>query len=127
MDAQRTRSRCGTDVSYTWSKPVNATSAGTLTGLGLFARTSHGSVGRRAPLRATRRFRRAVRGRDQLLQEVTATGEWRAADGFLARLELRRDFSNQAVFPARDLTTSASQTTLTIGLVWWIGSKKGAW
>ena len=51
----------------------------------------------------------------------------RAADGFLARLELRRDFSDRSVFPAHGGTLSASQTTLTVGLVWWIGTKKGAW
>jgi hypothetical protein len=117
----------GTDVSYTWSKPEQATSAGTLTGLGVYARTSHGSWAGAIRYERLDDSGGLFAGVAQLLQEVTATGEWRAAEGFLARLELRRDFSNHAVFPARDVTTSTSQTTLTVGVVFWIGTKKGTW
>lgn len=68
-------------------------------------------------------------GVDQLLQEITLTGEWKFADGFLLRGELRRDWSDEPFFTGRggrdDLRKS--QNTALIGLVWWMGSKTGVW
>jgi putative OmpL-like beta-barrel porin-2 len=67
-------------------------------------------------------------GMIQALKESTATAEYKLADGFLARMEWRRDFSNQPFF----LTDIAGklkneQNTATLGLVWWFGQKRGPW
>jgi len=117
----------GMDFSHTSVKPEGASSAGTLTGLGLYGRTFRGPWAGAVRYEylddAGGLFARVT----QVLQEVTATGEWRPSEGFLVRLELRHDFSDQAVFPARNASTSSSQTTLTAGVVFWIGTKKGAW
>jgi putative OmpL-like beta-barrel porin-2 len=68
-------------------------------------------------------------GIDQVLQEATVTGEYKLAEGFLARAEFRRDWSNQRFFPgrlgARD--PRDHQNTLLIGGVWWFGNKQGGW
>ena len=68
-------------------------------------------------------------GIDQILQEATLTAEYKLADGFLVRGELRRDWSDRSFFPAsggaEDLRDH--QNTLLLGGVWVIGNKKGAW
>jgi hypothetical protein len=64
----------------------------------------------------------------QNLNEVTSTLGYRPADGFEARLEFRRDFSNLPFFlrrPPGDLATH--QNTVTLGLLWWFGGKGGGW
>lgn len=66
-------------------------------------------------------------GIEQVVQEVTVTGEYKLADGFLVRAEFRRDWSDRSFFTERgsDLRRS-TQTTALFGLVWWAGGKKGA-
>jgi hypothetical protein len=67
-------------------------------------------------------------GTPQSLKEATLTGEYRLADGFLLRLEWRRDLSNHAFFYTDSLGLLANhQTTATVGLIWWFGPKQGAW
>lgn len=67
-------------------------------------------------------------GTTQALKEVTLTGEYKLAEGFLTRIEWRRDFSNQHYFLTDTLNLlSKEQTTATIGIVWWYGKKTGAW
>jgi hypothetical protein len=67
-------------------------------------------------------------GKAQTLKEFTVTGTRQFADGFQAKLEFRRDFSNAAYF-----TTNISgylkrnQDTALLGLIWWFGGKTGAW
>jgi Putative beta-barrel porin-2, OmpL-like. bbp2 len=63
----------------------------------------------------------------QKLQEMTFGVEHKVADGFLARGEVRRDWSNQSFFPAHDGETRKGQTTVLIGLVWWFGGTQGPW
>jgi hypothetical protein len=65
---------------------------------------------------------------EQMLQEATATAEYRCAEGFLIRGELRRDWSNQAFFTTRvpDAFRDHQDTAL-VGLVWWFGNKGGTW
>ena len=66
-------------------------------------------------------------GIDQVLQEVTATLEYKFADGFLVRGEFRRDWSNERFFTGRrpgDLRDH--QNTALVGLVWWFGNKTGS-
>jgi hypothetical protein len=65
-------------------------------------------------------------GIDQTLQEFTLTSEYKFSDGFLARAEFRRDFSNQAFFAARGAPRTHQNTAL-VGLVWWVGNKTGSW
>ena len=67
-------------------------------------------------------------GIDQVLQEVTATAEYKFADGFLLRAEFRRDWSNERFFtgPTPDDRRDHQNTAL-VGLVWWFGTKTGAW
>jgi hypothetical protein len=67
-------------------------------------------------------------GLNQMVHEVTATAEWRAAEGFLVRVEARRDWSNQPGFtgPAPG-DRRRVQPTVLVGGVWWFGTKKGAW
>lgn len=67
-------------------------------------------------------------GTTQALKETTLTYEYKLAEGFLMRTEWRRDFSNQPFF----LTSTTDvlkkeQNTATVGLMWWMGRKQGAW
>lgn len=59
----------------------------------------------------------------QTLKEFTLTGTRTFADGFQAKLEYRRDFSNLPYFA----TGKRNQDTATLGLIWWFGGKTGAW
>jgi hypothetical protein len=67
-------------------------------------------------------------GKTQALKEGTVTLDHLFAPGFLARAEFRRDFSNQPFF----LTDTGgalvhAQSTATLGLVYWWGTKQGSW
>jgi uncharacterized coiled-coil protein SlyX len=67
-------------------------------------------------------------GVTQALKEGTLTGEYKFAEGFLGRLEYRRDFSNQSFFLTnKPGLLKKEQNTATLGLVWWFGRKEGAW
>ena len=67
-------------------------------------------------------------GVPQFLREGTFTTEYRVADGFLIRGELRRDASNRAYFLTDKLDLLRNhQDTASIGLVWWLGQKGGIW
>jgi hypothetical protein len=68
-------------------------------------------------------------GIDQVLQETTFTAEYKFADGFLARAEFRRDWSDERFFPGRLGRTDPrhGQNTALLGGVWWFGNKPGAW
>jgi hypothetical protein len=64
----------------------------------------------------------------QALKENTVTLEYKLGEGFLARAEYRRDFSNQpSFFTAAEGVLKKEQNTATLGLVWWAGRKQGAW
>jgi hypothetical protein len=67
-------------------------------------------------------------GQAQTLQDVTATATWQPADGFMLRAEWRNDHADHPFFYGP--TTSdlhANQQTVTLGLVFWFGSKQGSW
>lgn len=67
-------------------------------------------------------------GTTQALKETTLTYEYKFAEGFLARAEWRRDFSNQPFFLTDTVgLLKQEQNTATLGLVWWFGQKQGAW
>jgi Putative beta-barrel porin-2, OmpL-like. bbp2 len=67
-------------------------------------------------------------GTTQSLKETTVTYEHKVADGFLMRGEWRRDFSNLPFFLTRDAgALQSDQQTATLGLIWWWGTKRGAW
>jgi hypothetical protein len=67
-------------------------------------------------------------GTNQALKETTATAEYKLADGFLVRGEWRRDFSNVSFFFTDESGVLKShQNTSTLGMVWWLGRKQGAW
>jgi len=67
-------------------------------------------------------------GITQALKETTATFDYKLAEGFLMRYEWRRDFSNQpSFFTDRDSVLSKEQQTATVGVIWWVGRKEGAW
>ena len=67
-------------------------------------------------------------GVQQALKECTFTTEYRFANDFLMRGEWRRDFSNRPFFYTDTLgVLSNHQTTLTLGVIWWFGTKQGAW
>jgi hypothetical protein len=67
-------------------------------------------------------------GATQTLNEVTLTYEYKVAEGFLMRGEWRRDASNAPFFLTRDAgVLKADQSTATLGVVWWWGTKRGAW
>ncbi len=67
-------------------------------------------------------------GTTQALKEFTGTYEYKFGDGFLTRVEYRRDWSNVPFFLTnKPGSLSASQPTATVGLVWWYGAKQGAW
>jgi hypothetical protein len=67
-------------------------------------------------------------GTSQRLKEATVTYDYRLNEGFLVRSEWRRDFSNTTFFLTNTLgVSSTSQDTATLGVVWWWGTKRGAW
>ena len=67
-------------------------------------------------------------GATQALKEGTFTIEHQFEPGFLMRAEYRRDFSNQRFFLTEQPgLLSGSQTTATVGLVYWWGMKQGSW
>ena len=67
-------------------------------------------------------------GASQSLKETTVTYDVLVNEGFLVRGEWRRDFSNRPVFLTDSLgVLSRSQDTATLGVVWWLGTKRGAW
>jgi hypothetical protein len=67
-------------------------------------------------------------GITQALKETTATFDYKLSEGFLMRYEWRRDFSNQpSFFTDKNGVLSKEQQTASIGLVWWVGRKEGAW
>jgi len=64
-------------------------------------------------------------GKTQALKEVTLTYAYKLTQGLLARLEWRRDFSNQPFFFTDQLgVLSNHQSTATLGLVWWWSNKE---
>ncbi len=67
-------------------------------------------------------------GLTQALKESTVTFDYKLAEGFLLRSEWRRDFSNQRFFLTdRPGVLKQEQNTATLGLIWWMGRKEGAW
>lgn len=65
---------------------------------------------------------------NQTLKEHTITAEYKFANGFLGRVEYRRDWSNQPFFLTEQPgNLKKEQNTATVGLVWWLGRKKGTW
>src|SRR6202521_1721583 len=67
-------------------------------------------------------------GITQAMKEITATFDYNFSKGFLMRYEWRRDFSNQPSFLSDlDGVLSKEQQTATVGVIWWVGRKEGAW
>jgi hypothetical protein len=67
-------------------------------------------------------------GTTQALKEFTGTYEYKFGEGFLARAEYRRDWSNVPFFLTnKPGVLSPNQPTATVGLVWWYGGKQGVW
>jgi hypothetical protein len=67
-------------------------------------------------------------GVPQYLKEGTLTTEYKVAEGFMVRAELRRDSSNRSYFLSDTLGLLRShQDTATLGLLWWLGQKTGPW
>ncbi len=67
-------------------------------------------------------------GSTQALKEGTIVLDHLLAPSFLIRGEYRRDFSNQRFFLTdRPSVLSQAQTTATLGLVYWWGTKQGSW
>ena len=67
-------------------------------------------------------------GTTQALKEMTIVVDRTLSAGFLARTEYRRDFSNQRFFLSDSPGSLVhAQTTAEIGLVYWWGTKQGAW
>ena len=67
-------------------------------------------------------------GSTQALKEGTFVLDHLVTPTFLIRTEYRRDFSNQRFFLTQTSgVLSESQTTATMGLVYWWGNKQGVW
>ncbi len=67
-------------------------------------------------------------GVSQLLHESTITFEQRLAQSLVLRQEWRYDSSNHPYFLTDKLgILKHDQTTATMGVVWWFGSKKSPW
>jgi putative OmpL-like beta-barrel porin-2 len=67
-------------------------------------------------------------GTGQALKEFTGTYEYKFGEGFLTRVEYRGDWSNVPFFLTnKPGVLSPNQPTLTVGMVWWVGGKQGAW
>ena len=118
----------GLDANYVTSEVHKADDALSLQGTGAYARWRLS-----APAALSLRYERLddeglFGGIDQVLHEVTATGEYRFAEGFLVRGEIRRDWSNERFFTGPQSGDPRDhQNTVLVGLVWWFGNKSGAW
>jgi hypothetical protein len=67
-------------------------------------------------------------GTTQALKEITGTYEYKFGEGFLARAEYRRDWTNVPFFLTNQPgLLSPHQGTASMGLVWWYGGKQGTW
>ncbi|HWQ34900.1 MAG TPA: porin [Blastocatellia bacterium] len=67
-------------------------------------------------------------GVTQDLKEHTLTAEYKFADGFLGRVEYRRDYANRPFFlTSAPGVLKKEQNTATLGLIWWFGRKEGTW
>jgi len=68
-------------------------------------------------------------GQTQTLKEFTLTGTRTFVDGFQAKLEFRRDFSNTPFFHTSGFGAplKRDQDTALLGLIWWFGGKAGSW
>ena len=67
-------------------------------------------------------------GMTQAIKETTFTAKYAPRDGFVLFGEWRRDSSNHPYFYTDTLgALKKEQNTATLGMVWWIGSKQGAW
>jgi predicted porin len=118
----------GVDLTHLTNQVTTSDSTLSLTGVGAYARYQLGPAKALSLRYEWLDDEGLFGGPAQKLQEVTATAEYRFADGFLMRGEVRSDWSNQRFFtgPAPgDLR--ASQTTALVGLVWWFGNKSGTW
>ena len=116
------------DVNYVTNEENKSDPSLSLQGIGAYARyqtTSRTALG----LRYERLDDEGLFGGiDQVLQELTATAEVKFAEGFLLRGEFRRDWSNRLFFPGQESGLLRDhQHTLLIGMVWWVGTKQGAW
>ncbi|MEP7118176.1 MAG: outer membrane beta-barrel protein [Acidobacteriota bacterium] len=118
----------GLDANYVTNQVTKAGDPLALQGTALYARYQLST-----PAALSLRYERLdddglFGGIDQVLHEVTATAEYKLADGFLVRGELRRDWSNERFFtgPVPD-DRRRYQNTALVGLVWWFGNKQGAW
>lgn len=118
----------GIDVNYVTSQVDAGDDAPALQGTGLYGRYQVAP-----PAAVAVRYERLddeglFGGIEQVLHEVTATAEYRVAEGFLVRAEIRRDWSNRRFFTGPEPgEPRAAQTTALLGLVWWFGNKPGAW
>lgn len=66
-----------------------------------------------------------ITGTAQTLKEFTMTAECKLAEGFLARMEYRRDWSDKPFFDrGNELAAARSQSTLLIGFVAYFGPKR---
>ncbi|HUS06003.1 MAG TPA: porin [Bryobacteraceae bacterium] len=64
-------------------------------------------------------------GTVQKVKEVTLTGEYKMVEGLLARLEFRRDWSDQPFFDrGSGSAVSKNQTTVTLGVLAFFGPKR---
>ncbi len=67
-------------------------------------------------------------GTTQALKEATAILDHTVAPGFIARAEYRRDWSNRRFFLSDTADAlQPAQSTATLGLVYWWGTKQGSW
>lgn len=67
-------------------------------------------------------------GTTQALKEATLVVDHTFAPGFIARAEYRRDWSNQPFFLSDTAgSLKHAQTTATLGLMYWWGTKQGSW
>jgi Putative beta-barrel porin-2, OmpL-like. bbp2 len=118
----------GLDVNYVTNEVNKADEALALQGTGLYARYQVSS-----PAALSLRYERLddeglFGGIEQVLHGLTATAEYKLAEGFLVRGEFRRDWSNERFFTGpRPDDRRDYQNTALVGLVWWFGNRQGAW
>jgi hypothetical protein len=67
-------------------------------------------------------------GITQSVKETTLTYDFKPSEGFLVRSEWRRDFSNVPFFLTHDAgVLDKVQDSVTLGVIWWWGTKRNAW
>jgi hypothetical protein len=119
----------GVEGDYVISRNVPPTVDSRVSGGALYARhqlTPKSAIAARAEYLRDRGG--LFTGITQTVKETTVTYDFKPSEGFLVRSEWRRDFSDVPFFLTHGAgVLDKAQDTVTLGVIWWWGTKRNAW